>query len=72
MNQVFYVDMEGRGFGTQNPDEPTGTGYSFFRDPETRKIMLWVECALPGKEAVGHVHRVRKSLLKKHLWGRNP
>ncbi len=72
MNQVFYVDTEGKGFGRENPNEPTKAGYGFFFDPIERKIMLWVEVNLPDAEAVKYVHRLRKQLLKKRLWGKNP
>ncbi|HLE18819.1 MAG TPA: hypothetical protein VI728_11105 [Syntrophales bacterium] len=72
MNLVFYVDAQGVGFGYENPDEPTKAGYGFFRDPETRKIMLWVETDLPEAKAVKFTHGLRKQLLKKRQWGINP
>ena len=69
MNRVFYTDREGQGFGAENPDEPAKAGYGFFFDEISRKIMLWVESELSDAEAVAYVHRLRKRLLKKHLWG---
>ena len=69
MNQVFYVDAEGKGFGCENPDEPTGNDYGFFFDPISRKIMLWVETNMPEAESVKYVQQFRKQLLKKKQWG---